>query len=227
MELVREGPKNDDGTPERMLPHQGKVEVVDAKLDEALSMLRAQFKMLSTLLEGVDKLAPKLICFLPAELTAKDQPDWLDKLKARVPHPRDWFTQRVRIFFFAPDLAKPGHFKLAATNEGEGFEVAFPKAWVAKAMPYVKLGLTVLKAAAAIGRLTGFPIPNVVGAVDGFLNEQLQALDELKGEAIDFLAAQTKDPALARELLSAVRELLGVFRELHRGWEVSDHNEHA
>ena len=28
MELVREGPKNDDGTPERMLPHQGKVEVV-------------------------------------------------------------------------------------------------------------------------------------------------------------------------------------------------------
>ena len=28
VELVREGPKNDDGTAERMLPHEGKVEVV-------------------------------------------------------------------------------------------------------------------------------------------------------------------------------------------------------
>ena len=38
-----------------------------ASAETALKMLGAQSKMLSTLLKGVDNLAPRLICFLPAD----------------------------------------------------------------------------------------------------------------------------------------------------------------
>ena len=113
----------------------------------------AQFETLSTLMQGADKLAPKLICFLPA-VECKQQGTlkaWLGKLR----QPKDWFNQRVRIFFIDPVT-----LALAQTNpdgdcNGQGFELVFPKAWVAKAMPYVKLGLTVLKVAAVAGKLGG------------------------------------------------------------------------
>ncbi len=77
-------------------------------------------------------------------------------------------------------------------------------------MPYVKLGLTALKVAAAAGKLTGFPIPDL----GEWINSQLSALDGFfKEEAITNMCTVTKDEATARELLGAVdakcQELLG------------------
>ena len=176
---------------------------VDGKLDQVLEKLNANFKMLSTLLKGVDSVAPKLICFLPVSAvregsTNKDQ--WWRKVLS----PKDWLNQRVLVFFFDPI-----QLKLAATNpdaegKAQGFEITFPKEWVVKAMPYVKLGLAVLKAAAIAGRLSGFPVPDVAGVIGGWMGEQLQALDVLKEEAVKSLSHQTKDPELARTLLDKV-----------------------
>ena len=68
-------------------------------------------------------------------------------------------------------------------------------------MPYVKLGLTVLKVAAAAGKLTGFPIPDLKSMIDS----QLIALGDLKEEAITKMCAFSKvDEATVRELLGAV-----------------------
>ena len=178
---------------------------MDSKLDRMLDMLNAQFKMLGTILQGIDTLAPKLIVFLPAtgidaaagrssggsSAGAKKRrqlPCWLK-------HPRDWLNQRVKVFF-----VDPVRLSLAETNRGQGFELTFPKEWVARAMPYVKLGLTALKVAAVAGRLAGVPVPDV-GAL---LQSQLSALSELKYEAIGQLAGMTNDPQLAAQLLDGV-----------------------
>ena len=40
---------------------------MDSKLDRMLDMLNTQFRMLGILMHGIDKLAPKLIVFLPAD----------------------------------------------------------------------------------------------------------------------------------------------------------------
>ena len=80
-------------------------------------------------------------------------------------------------------------------------------------MPYIKLGLTVLKVAAAAGKLTGFPIPDLGSMAGEWIDSQLSALDGFKEEAITKMGAMTKDEATARELLGAVdakcQELLG------------------
>ena len=101
-----------------------KVDVINTKLDDALRGLAAQFQMLSTILQGVDKLAPKLICFLPADaLQGGKKPDrrWWRKALS----PRSWFDETVLVFFFDPI-----RLRLANTNEGKGFKVKFTKAWV-------------------------------------------------------------------------------------------------
>ena len=80
---------------------QGQHEIKDAvhevklSLDEALSMLRAQRAMMMTLLSGVDKLAPKLIVFLPAEDHRKQGvfSAWVKTLKS----PQDWLSKRVKV----------------------------------------------------------------------------------------------------------------------------------
>jgi hypothetical protein len=169
-------------------------------------MLSAQSTMLTTLLLGT-QAAPKLVLFLPvAEVPCNgERVSWLKKALS----PKEWLNHRVRIFFVDPLT-----FTVAKTHpndkgEAEGFELPFPKEWVVKAMPYVKLGLTVLKGAVAAGKLTGFPIPDL----RSMINSQLSALDGFKEEAITNMCAMTKDEATARELLDVVdakcQELLG------------------
>ena len=161
-------------------------------LKAILQMGEAHFKMLSTLMHGVDKLAPKLICFLPAVEYKKG---WLSALKS----PKDWFNQRVRIFFVDPIT-----LTLAQTNGGKGFELKFPKEWVAKAMPYVKLGLTLLKVAAVAGKLAGIPIPDVQAVAGEWVDSQLSMLTSLKDHALKEMSEMTKDAGLAAELLRKV-----------------------
>ena len=126
------------------------VSAIKLDVKKALAVLDAQSTMLATLLQAADNLAPRLIVFLPADAFegggAKSR---LQKLTS----PKDWFNQRVRVFF-----VDPIHYKLAPTNpdpdgKGQGFELRFPKVWVAKAMPYVRLSLTVLKVAHIGGKV--------------------------------------------------------------------------
>ena len=125
---------------------------------KAIEMLSAQSTMLTTLLLGT-QAAPKLILFLPvAQVTGKGKViSWLKKALS----PKDWLNYRVRIFFVDPLTYTVAKTHPNDKGEAEGFELTFPKEWVVKAMPYIKLGLTVLKVAAAAGKLTGFPIPDL------------------------------------------------------------------
>ena len=177
---------------------------------KAIEMLSAQSTMLTTLLLGT-QAAPKLILFLPvAQETGKRKViSWLKKALS----PKDWLNHRVRIFFVDPLTYTVAKTHPNDKGEAEGFELTFPKEWVVKAMPYVKLGLTVLKVAAAAGKLTGFPIPDLGSMAGEWIDSQLSALDGFKEEAITKMGAMTKDEATARELLGAVdakcQELLG------------------
>ena len=178
---------------------------IDSKVDQVLNQLKAQFQVLSTLLHGVDKLAPKLICFLPVDAIDNSSRKWSSKVDLL--NPRSWLNKSVRLFFFDPIS-----LTLAPTNaseefpNGEGFLLTYPKEWVAKAMPYIKLGLTTLKVAYIAGRLAGFPVPDVAGVVGDWIDSQLGELSALAGEATEWLGEQTKDPALAKSMLKQVDE---------------------
>ena len=187
---------------ERMTEQHQLLKKMDGKLDQVLAKLSANFKLLSTLLKGVGSVAPKLICFLPVSAVrhGKDKQRWWEKALS----PKDWLNQRVLAFFFDPIQLKLADTNPDGNGKGQGFEITFPKAWVVKAMPYVKLGLAVLKVAAIAGRLSGFPVPDIAGVIGGWMGEQLEALDGLKKEAIASLSDHTKDPELARSLLDKV-----------------------
>lgn len=173
------------------------VRKIKTDVNAVLKLSEAHFRMLYTLLVGVDELAPKLICFLPAEdIKARGHlRGWLNKLTS----PKDWFNQRVRIFFIDPIT-----HAFAKTNNGDGFEIEFPKVWVARAMPYVKLGLTVLKVAVVAGKLGGIPVPDIESMAGEWVDKQLEVLNELKGEGLKELTAMTANPTLAAELVGAV-----------------------
>jgi hypothetical protein len=198
---LKDGQKDlKDGQKEVM----GQLAQIRLTQDKAIEMLSAQSTMLTTLLLGT-QAAPKLVLFLPvAQVTGKGV-SWLKKALS----PKDWLNHRVRIFFVDPLTYTVAKTHPNDKGEAEGFELTFPKEWVVKAMPYIKLGLTVLKVAAAAGKLTGFPVPDLRSMIDS----QLSALGEFKEEAITKMGAMTKDEATARELLGAVdakcQELLG------------------
>jgi hypothetical protein len=186
---------------------EDKLAQIQLTQDRAIELLSAQSTMLATLLRDTHA-APKLILFLPvAEETGNGEgvSTWLKKALS----PKDWLNHRVRIFFVDPLTYTVAETRPNDKGEAEGFELTFPKKWVVKAMPYVKLGLTALKVAAAAGKLTGFPVPDLRCMIDS----QLSALGEFKEEAITNMCAMTKDEATARELLDAVdakcQELLG------------------
>ena len=165
-------------------------ESMNRKLDKVIEMLAAQFAMLSTILSGVEKLMPKLICFVPSKQGQNRT------LLRTLMEPTSWLNQKVLLYFVDPIT-----LSVAPTNNGDGFEIAFPKEWVARAMPYMKVVCTALKVAAIAGRLTGIPIPDIGGMTTEFLDSQLTMLGGLKDEATQFLIGQTKNAALAGSLL--------------------------
>jgi len=175
--------------------------------DKAIEMLSAQSTMLTTLLLGT-QAAPKLVLFLPvAEVTGNGERVSLLK---KALSPKEWLNHRVRIFFVDPLTYTVAKTHPNDKGEAEGFELTFPKEWVVKAMPYIMLGLTVLKVAAAAGKLTGFPIPDLGSMIDS----QLSALDGFKEVAITSMCGMTgAHVTTVRELLGAVdakcQELLG------------------
>jgi len=164
---------------------------------DVLRLSEAHFKMLSTLLRGTEKLAPKLICFLPVQFKEQGKlHDWLRSFQ----HPKTWFSQRVRVFFIDPIS-----LTLANTNGGDGFELVFPKEWVATALPYVKLGLTVLKVAAVAGKLAGFPvIPDMKAVMGEWVDWQLEMVSKLNSLGLDKMEKMMGDRKSARGLLRKV-----------------------
>lgn len=164
-------------------------------MDRALSLLRAEKRLLRYLIEGIDTLGPTLVCFVPARCFAVGVREWFARLRT----PREWLHERVRLFF-----VDPLHLTIARTNGGRGFELLFPREWVARAMPLFRLGLSLLRAAVVVGRLTGFPVPNLQAVAGDWLDQQLAVADSLREDAISFLAESTCDTAQARTLLEAV-----------------------
>ncbi|KAL1495252.1 hypothetical protein AB1Y20_017113 [Prymnesium parvum] len=172
------------------------VKEVKSDVKVVLHLSEAHFKLLSTLLKGADRLAPKLICFLPTKFKEKG------KLLDLIRHPKAWFSQRVRVFF-----VDPISLTLANTNGGDGFELVFPKDWVTKALPYVKVGLTVLKVAAVAGKLAGFPaIPDLKAVMGEWVDSQLEAVNELRSHGLHKMEEMMGGQQFAEELLGKVEE---------------------
>eukprot|EP00873_Tetraselmis_striata_P038635 jgi/Tetstr1/458899/TSEL_000366.t1 len=138
---------------------------------EQLSVLG---RMMTTLLSHGAKSVPTLVLLLPHQ----SQGGMLGKL-----NPKTWMSNQVAVFFVDPvDMTR------AATNDGKGFILECPKEVLVKAVPYLKVAATVLKAAALAGRLAGILVPDL----GGFLQEMTTSLGTLQQEGLDVLSQTFK-----------------------------------
>ncbi|KAG1669403.1 hypothetical protein FOA52_004054 [Chlamydomonas sp. UWO 241] len=142
-----------------------KVDVVDAKMDVMLQRMQAQTRMMSCMLTG-DRAVPGLLFFVPGGAGAKGRGWWNAAMR-----PSEWLQQEVRVYFVCAVSME--------WDEASGFPLKFTREWVSDAMPYIKVSLTILKIAAAAGRLAGFPIPDFVGNIGQMLDQQLGVLNTL------------------------------------------------
>eukprot|EP00873_Tetraselmis_striata_P027970 jgi/Tetstr1/448234/TSEL_035522.t1 len=149
-------------------------EGLHVKLDHVVEQLSVLGRMMTTLLSHGAKSVPTLVLLLPHQ----PQGGVLGTL-----NPKTWMTNQVAVFFVDPvDMTR------AATNDGKGFILECPKELLVKAVPYLKVAATVLKAAALAGRLAGILVPDL----GGFLQEMTSSLGTLQQEGLDVLS-QTFD----------------------------------
>jgi len=183
---------------------EGKLDEIATKLDEILSQLKAQSRMTRELLSKAHDL-PTYIVLLPKARDFESKAGTIRNgmnaataaVRRVIDNPGSIFNDTLVMHF-----VDPVSLEFADTNGGDGFEITHPKKWVAKAAPYLSLGLAVLSAAAAVGRVAGFPVPNVAGVAMMYLDSATQELASIRGEAATAIAdaLHLDRDALAEEL---------------------------
>ena len=118
------------------------VERVEDKVDRGFSAMQAALgahaSMLGALLQGEDD-CPRSIMIVPkppADSRLRRARSWLK--------PKNWINQEVILFFVCP---------LTKRAVGEGFVLRMPKDWVTRYGPAIRVGLTLLKIAFAVGHV--------------------------------------------------------------------------
>jgi serine/threonine protein kinase len=162
---------------------------MDKHFDIIEKKLNENFNMISVVFKEVAKIVPYLVVFVPDETTT-----FFSSYKCCntiLCTPNRWLNKTFKLYF-----VDPVSLTVVNTNDGEGFSIRFPRKWFTKALPWIKVTLTVLKVAAAAGRLTGIPIPNIAGSID----EMIGNMSTLKENFITEIARKTKDPELAKQI---------------------------
>ena len=196
-----------DGVGEKVQKVGDKVDAVGAKVDSLTQLVRAQARLMSVLLKK-EREVPSLVCFVPVmpENTADDNGSrygWWMRAAAK---PKKWLNREVDLCFIDPVGLE--------VVKGHAFRLTFQREWVAKAMPYIKIGLTVLKTASAASRIAGFPVPDVAGAAEQFLGDQLAFMDELRDAAVEGLCdAVGGDKDAANDMMDTLDKLVGQAAE--------------
>ena len=119
-------------------------------------------------------------------------------------NPRKWFSETMYLTFICPvslQLAQCG-------PTGEGFVIKQPKEELRKAMPYLRVGLQVLKVSVAAGRCFGLPLP-YVGAIETKMEKA-----KLEADAVTKLLATCKDLCEDPASASSLDKVMGGTREL-------------
>jgi hypothetical protein len=139
-----------------------------AQVSQLAQGVSANSSMLGSLLQG-EHDCPRWLVVVP-----KPPPKTAAKRALELLHPKSWLLNRSVVL----------HFVCPVTMRavGAGFELQLPKDWVKKYGPAIRVGLTMLKLGAGVGRLAGLPIPTLDG-VSGELQKQTAFLKQV-GEGI-------------------------------------------
>jgi serine/threonine protein kinase len=164
------------------------VEVRD-RLDEIRDQLTVQTRMSRELLSKDHEL-PTYVVLLPrAKRAASGSGSRAHAaaaaMQSLIDRPGDMFNDALVVHFI-----DPVSMKFASTNNGEGFELTAPKAWVARAAPYLSASLAVVSAAAVAGRLAGFPVPDLAARAKEYLDNAGDALAEYRAESAKDIAKE-------------------------------------
>ena len=189
--------KLDDVVSEVQKGGGAKVDEVIDKTDNLTGLVRAQTRLMATLMKN-EREVPSLVCFVPVVSEEKSGAGGWDgwwRRAAKAAKSKEWLNQEVDLYFIDPVGLQ--------VAEGHAFRLRFQREWVAKAMPYIKIGLTVLKTASAVSKIAGFPVPDVAG----FIGDQLDFFEGIRDEAVAGLCgaigADAEDAAEAMESLDS------------------------
>jgi serine/threonine protein kinase len=106
---------------------------------------RVTVTMLKSIL--INEFAPKYVFMRPMAEEKDFTANAIDCFK-----PQTWISKKVKVYFVCPVTLK---------CSDEYYELTMPRDWVKKYGPALGISLTVLQVACGVGRLTGFPIPNI------------------------------------------------------------------
>ena len=172
-----------------------KVDEVIDKIDNLTGLVRAQTRLMGTLMKN-EREVPSLVCFVPVVSEEKSGAGGWDgwwRRAAKAANSKEWLNQEVDLYFIDPVGLQ--------VVEGHAFRLRFQREWVAKAMPYIKIGLTVLKTASAVSKIAGFPVPDVAG----FIGDQLDFFEGIRDEAVAGLCgAMGADAEAAAEAMESL-----------------------
>jgi len=190
--------RNDDAALETILQSLGGISSKIGNIDKRMKSMeenliagvkasRANMKMLrglTAVAASEGKMPPKILWMYPKPRSEKKKSRFSFK-------PKEWICDTVYVTFICPVTLKQAQ----CGEDGKGFEVQKPKETLTKAMPYIKGGLTLLKAGVGVGRALGLPIPDVGGMASEMVNnlagneiEQIQGLIEASGVEFEFEA---------------------------------------
>ena len=120
-----------------------------------------------------DELAcPRLFVILP-------ESEGNHSLLHKLTRPKDFVVDTYRLIFldavtgYATPTGPPD-----AHGHRHGYRIKLPKDWLVANLPYISAGMQMVKIAAAVGRLSGLPLPSCAGLPTTIVaNAELQALD--------------------------------------------------
>uniref|UniRef100_A0A7S3AUK0 Uncharacterized protein n=1 Tax=Haptolina ericina TaxID=156174 RepID=A0A7S3AUK0_9EUKA len=119
-----------------------------------------------------------------------------------------------------------------------GFELSYPQDWVVKSMPYIQMGLTVMKSASLAGKLTGIAVKDVAEWLDS-QSEMLRQLPEavtIQDKSVDQHQVQLQtwtkqfegiagsadkgfDKSLTENIGTSMKELNALLSRTHPDWQ--------
>ena len=153
-----------------------------------------------------DELAcPRLFVFLP-------ETDGNHSLLHRLMRPKDFVVDTYRLIFldavtgYATPTGPPD-----AHGRRHGYRIRLPKDWLVENLPYINAGMQMVKMAAAVGRLSGLPIPyeglptTIVAAAE---LQALDAFEELVGSAHEVDLGSKKAKSATGVAYKRLRQIL-------------------
>ena len=155
-----------------------------------------------TSLAAGELACPRLFLLLPVE----DAPT-SSRLKRLVHRAKGFVKDKYRLVFLDPVTG----CAVPSGPEGDGYKLTLPSAWLVEHQEAIADGIKVFKAAVAVGRLVGLPLPSTDDLPSEVVSKQeLEAVDAVNTLMSEWNAMATGKAAATGQAYKMLRKVLDV-----------------